>query len=78
MTSETLALIAQELLTTAHQRPGASTAPAAARGPRLALTDVSGNHPAPTEAPEAPESPESVKPPPEPPAGGRPSLKRVK
>ena len=59
-------------------RPGASTAPAAARGPRLALTDVSGNHPAPTEAPEAPESPDSVKPPPEPPAGGRPSLKRVK
>ena len=55
----------------AAARSDSGQAPAATRGPRLALTDNA------NVAPAQPE-PSGAKPPPEPPAGGRPSLKRIK
>ena len=53
-------------------RAGTAAVAAAPRGPRLALTEVSDS------GPGALGAADTEPPPPEPPAGGRPSLKRVK
>ncbi len=56
----------------AASRLGAASAADTPRGPRLALTDVSDSRH------DALDPADTILPPPEPPTGGRPSLKRVK